>query len=292
MNEFNPLRNPLGYDINLNSSYQHNNEEVCIFQNDNNFSYLNVGNCQDQSMNIYNQCDEEKMEINEEQQDKINEKEFKEELEKQKEEEQSLKFDLKDYCVEKEMQQSGNELSDSFLDEQFFLNGILFPSDKKQNISYLSEIEGNAENFSIDKDKELKTLSKENKNIPSEGALQSKGCLNKNSANLNELNFFEEKSETEKSIIREKSEKNEIIDNIFEQKSKGEPKFKTEELKEIKENIKHLLQLGKSFEEKFGSKISENISSKLNNSSTGASITLNNSSKNRSNISKDISSEI
>ena len=125
MNEFNPLPNPLGYDINLNSSYQHNNEEVCIFQNDNNFSYLNEGNCQDQSINIYNQCDEEKMEINEEQQDKINEKKFKEELEKQKEEKQSLKFDLKDYCVEKEMQQSGNELIYSFLDEQLFLNDIL-----------------------------------------------------------------------------------------------------------------------------------------------------------------------
>lgn len=53
-----------------------------------------------------------------------------------------------------------------------------------------------------------------------------------------------------------------------------------------------MLPSGKSFEEKFGSKTSENISSKLNNSSTGASITLNNSSKNRSNISKDISSEI
>lgn len=53
-----------------------------------------------------------------------------------------------------------------------------------------------------------------------------------------------------------------------------------------------MLPLRKSFEEKFGSKTSENISSKLNNSSTVASITLNNSSKNRSNISKDISSEI
>ena len=282
-NEPDQFLNLLGYDINLNNSYQHNNGGECLFQNNNDFSYLNEGNCQDSSRNIYNQFDEEKMEIEEEinankdQQDKISEKDFKEGLDKQKEENQSEKFDLKDYCVEKEMQQSGNDLSTSFLDEQFFLNDILFPSDKKQNILYLSDIEGNAENISMDKNKESKTSSKENENNP-EGSFKSNGCGIKNPVNLNEFNFLEGKSETEKSIIQEESEQNEIKDNIFNPKIEKEPKHKTEELKDLNKNDKSFFPFGKSFEKKLDSKTSGNILSNLNNFSTETLINFNNSS--------------
>jgi hypothetical protein len=210
MNEPNPFPNLLVYDINLNSSYMPNDGEVCLFQNNNNFSYLNGENCQNSSMNIYNQSDEgtvteEEINANKDQKDDINEKDFNEELEKQKEENQSLKFDFKDYCVEKEMRQSGNDLSDSFLDEQFFLNEILFPSEKNQNILHLIEIEGNADNFDINKNKESKTLPKEKDNNQ-EGLFQSKGGINKDSVNSNKLNFFEEKRNTENSIMQEEPE--------------------------------------------------------------------------------------
>lgn len=274
MNEPNPFPNLL--DINLNSSYRPNNGEVCIFQNNNNFSYLNGENCQNSSMNIYNQCDEGEMDLEEEintnkdQQADINEKDFNEELEKQKKENQSLKFDFKDYCVEKEMRQSGNDLSDSFLDEQFFLNDILFPSEKNQNILHLIEIEGNADNFDINKNKESKTLPKEKDNNQ-EGLFQSKGGINEDSVNSNKLNFFEEKRNTENSIMQEEPEQNEFFD-IFSQKSEEEPKFETEELKEIKN--KYSFSNGKNFEDKFCFQSS---------GSTKDSINVNNSSNNQSN---------
>ena len=280
----NPLENDIERpNFDLNDSNPQNNGMKILYQNNGNLVDLLEENPKDISYNLYVQLEEEEVNYENEiitngiQQNNINYSEFQKETNNQKNNPLS-NFNLSEKLTgEKEIKQGGTDLDNSLTGGLLFSEEMKRSSREGPNILTSIKIEGDTENIDLYKSKDpIKTPNDSEKN--SDRIFPYKSCINEGSKNLNEFNFLKKKSATERTKEGDETKKNEIPNINFR--------------KEIKKSSKHLLPLGKSFEEKFGSKTSENISSKLNNSSTGASITLNNSSKNRSNISKDISSEI
>ena len=225
-----------------------------------------------------------------EDEDNINYHEFSEGIYKQKEEneDQSIALDFEEFCTEKELKKCGIELSDSFINEQLLLDEIFSGPLKSQCSSDKGRLSLDNENSDFNEVKNIKLTSKESEKNPKK---IFKIYKIKNSKN-NKSSFFIDISEEQKSKEQAELNKNENLNINQSYEFKEKNKFEGEEIKIIDKKNKPLFSSKKSLEEKFNSKNSTNISSKIYNSSTKDSMTLNNSSNNRSNVLVGISSDI
>ena len=225
-----------------------------------------------------------------EDEDNINYHEFSEGIYKQKEEneDQSIVLDFEEFCAEKELKKCGIELSDSFINEQLLLDEIFSRPLKPQCSSGKGKVSLDNENNAFYEVKNIKLKPKESEKTPNK---IFKIYKIKNSKN-NISSFFGKNNKEQKSKEQAELNKSENLNINQSHEVEEKNKFEGEEIKNIDKKNKPLFSSKKSLEEKFNSKNSTNISSKIYNSSTKDSMTLNNSSNNRSNVLVGISSDI